>query len=42
MGGAIQQLMEDSALVIIDINDAIADGYVRLSKTIQDLLEEDE
>lgn len=38
----VQQLMEDSALVIIDINDAIANGFVKLTKTIQDLINEDE
>ena len=31
----MQKLMEESALVIIDIDDAIANGYVRLSKTIK-------
>lgn len=35
----IQRLMEQSALVIIDVNDAIANGYVRLSKNIRKLLE---
>lgn len=35
----MQKLMEDSALVIIDINDAIADGYVKLSKNIKDIME---
>lgn len=39
---AMQRLMEKSALVIIDINDAIANGYVRLSKTIQDIIDEEE
>lgn len=38
----VQRLMERSALVIIDIDDAIADGYVKLSKTIQDIIEESE
>lgn len=38
----VQRLMEKSALVIIDINDAIANGYVKLSKTIQDIIDEDE
>lgn len=32
--------MEDSALVIIDFNDAIAKGYVKLNKRIEDILEE--
>lgn len=35
----MQGLMEQSALVIIDIDDAIANGYVRLSKTINDIVE---
>lgn len=35
-----QKLMEQSALVIIDVDDAIANGYVRLSKNIRKLLEE--
>ena len=30
----IQELMEDSALVIIDFNDAIAKGYVRLAEEV--------
>lgn len=30
----IQELMEDSALVIIDFNDAIAKGYVQLSQRV--------
>lgn len=34
----IQRLMEQSALVIIDVDDAIANGYVRLSKNIKTLL----
>lgn len=36
----VQALMEDSALVIIDYNDAIADGYVRLSKRMRELAAE--
>ena len=36
----MQELMEDSALVIIDFNDAIAKGYVKLNKRIEDILEE--
>lgn len=36
----MQQLMEDSALVIIDINDAIAKGYVRLEKDIEKIMNE--
>lgn len=35
----VQRLMEQSALVIIDIDDAIANGYVRLSSNIRKLLE---
>ena len=35
----VQELMEQSALVIIDINDALANGYVKLSKTVEELLE---
>ncbi|MCR4671975.1 MAG: ParB N-terminal domain-containing protein [Lachnospiraceae bacterium] len=37
----VQRLMERSALVIIDIDDAIANGYVKLTKTIQDIMDED-
>ncbi len=36
----MQELMEQSALVIIDIDDAIANGYVKLSKDIKQILEE--
>ena len=36
----MQELMEDSALVIIDFNDAIAKGYVKLNKRIENILEE--
>ena len=36
----MQQLMEQSALVIIDIDDAIANGYVKLSKQISQLMSE--
>lgn len=35
----MQGLMEESALVIIDIHDAIANGYVKLSKEIADIVE---
>lgn len=35
----VQRLMERSALVIIDINDAIAFGYAELSKKVHDLIE---
>lgn len=33
----VQRLMEDSALVIIDLNDAIKNGYARLANTLKDL-----
>lgn len=36
----MQSLMEESALVIIDIDDAIANGYMKLSKNIENILEE--
>ena len=36
----MQELMEQSALVILDIDDAIANGYVKLSKDIEKILEE--
>ena len=36
----VQKLMEDSALVIIDLDDAIANGYVRLSKNIEKIMRE--
>jgi len=35
-----QRLMEQSALVIIDMDDAIANGYVKLSKRMKELIEE--
>lgn len=35
-----QRLMEESALVIIDPDDAIMNGYVRLSKTIERIMRE--
>lgn len=34
----MQELMENSALVIIDIDDAIANGYVTLSKNIEKIV----
>ena len=34
----MQDLMEDSALVIIDFEDAIANGYVELTKDIYDIV----
>ncbi len=36
----MQRLMEESALVIIDINDAIANGYVNLGKEIKNIVEQ--
>jgi hypothetical protein len=36
-----QQLMEDSALVIVDFNKAIADGYVELSNKIAESYQEE-
>lgn len=36
----MQKLMEQSALVILDIDDAIANGYIKLSKNIEKILEE--
>lgn len=38
----MQELMEDLALVIIDINDAIAKGYAKLKLQIDEAYEEDE
>lgn len=37
----MQELMEMSALVIIDYEDAIKNGYVHLSKSLNELLEEE-
>ena len=34
--------MEKSALVIIDIDDAIANGYVKLTKAVEDLITKDD
>ena len=36
----MQELMEKSALVIIDINDAIANGYVKLNNELKKLIME--
>ena len=36
----MQRLMEESALVILDIDDAIANGYMKLSENIKQLLKE--
>ena len=38
----MQKLMEDSALVIIDVDDAIAKGYARLSDDIMDMMDGEE
>lgn len=38
----MQILMEKSALVIIDIDDAIANGYVKLTKVVEGLIAEDD
>lgn len=38
----MQKLMEDSALVIIDVNDAIADGYAELNSDVLDAIKESE
>lgn len=35
----MQELMEKSALVIIDIDDAIANGYIRLSTRIREIID---
>ena len=35
-----QELMEKLALVIIDMDDAIANGYVKLSEKMKDLVDE--
>jgi F0F1-type ATP synthase delta subunit len=37
----VQELMEDSALVIVDFDDAIRNGYIKLTQTINDLEEQD-
>ena len=36
----MQELMEQSALVILDIDDAIANGYMKLSENIKQILKE--
>ena len=36
----VQELMEESALVIIDYNDAIKNGYVQIKKAIDSIVEE--
>ena len=37
----IQKLMEESALVIIDFDDAMKNGYTKIQATIEDIKEED-
>jgi len=37
----VQRLMEDSALVIVDVDDAIRSGYVRITSLIEELEERD-
>ena len=37
----VQRLMEDSALVIVDFDDAIRNGYIKLTTTINELEEQD-
>ena len=37
----MQELMERSALVLIDLDDAIANGYTTLSESIQEMMEEE-
>lgn len=36
----MQALMEESALVILDIDDAIANGYVKLSNKLREIVED--
>lgn len=36
----VQKLIEESAMVIIDFDDALANGYVRLSKNIDAIMKE--
>lgn len=38
----MQKLMEQSALVIIDVDDAIANGYMKLSKNIRNMIKDSE
>jgi hypothetical protein len=37
----VQELMEDSALVIVDIDNAIANGWVNLSKKLDEIYDDD-
>jgi hypothetical protein len=41
-GPEVQRLMEESALVIVDLDDAIRDGYARLTTTLDALRQRDE
>lgn len=41
-GKEMQGLMEHSALVLIDIDNAIANGYVKLSQDIEDMINNEE
>ncbi len=34
----MQNLMEESALVILDVNDAIANGYIKFSKNVLNIM----
>ena len=36
----VQELMEDSALVIIDLDKAIENGFVQLTNSVKELLNE--
>lgn len=38
----MQKLMEESALVILDIDDAIANGFIKLTKELTDILHGEE
>ena len=37
----VQELMEESALVVIDLDDAISNGFVKLTENIQELYKEE-
>jgi len=38
----VQRLMEASALVIVDFEDAIDEGFVRLSESVRETLKQNE
>ena len=38
----MQRLMEESALVIIDVDDAIANGYATLNADVLNIMEDDD